>query len=409
MVNPTRHRILFVDDEPMVLRGLERSLSDQSDDWDMTFVTRGDEALAFLDREPCDVIVTDMLMPGMNGAQLLNEVVRHYPGVARLVLSGHADHDLVMQCVGTAHQYLSKPCEPALLVATIERLLALRSMVQADPVRNLIARLERLPSRPDLYGRILSALASPTTELSHIGRIVENDIAMTAKLLKLVNSAFFGIGHSVSNATEAVSYLGVDILKALVLSVHVFECCPHLERAGLHAASMSRQATLTAAAAKAIAHAEHLPTVAQEEAFTAGLLHNCGLLVLAENIPDQLAGAILAARQHHAPLGRFEREQYGATHGQVGGYLLGLWGLPVAIVEAVALHTAGPPWDNPQFSPLALVHAAHALVGEHVQTIPGIPTSGLNLDYLRGLDLEAKLPAWRNCVADLVASLPPSS
>jgi HD-like signal output (HDOD) protein/CheY-like chemotaxis protein len=388
----------------MVLRGLERSLSDQADVWDMTFVHRGEDALAFLDHETCDVIVTDMLMPGMNGAELLNEVVRHYPGVTRIVLSGHADHDLVMQCVGTAHQYLSKPCEPALLIATIERLLALRSMVQSDPVRNLVARLDRLPSRPDLYGKILAALASPRTELAHIGMIVQEDIAMTAKLLKLVNSAFFGIGHSISTANEAVQYLGVDILKALVLSVHVFECCPHLEKAGLHSASMSRQATMTAAAAKAIAHLEHLALAAQEEAFTAGLLHNCGLLVLAENMPEQLAGAIERARAQGLPLGRFEKDQYGATHGQVGGYLLGLWGLPHTIVEAVALHTAGPPWPNPERDTLATVHAAHALVGEHLQTIPGVPTSGLNLDYLRAVGVESRIPAWRDCVADLFAS-----
>lgn len=404
MTSTRLHRILFVDDEPMVLRGLERSLSEQTDVWDMTFVHRGEDALAFLDRETCDVIVTDMLMPGMNGAQLLNEVVRSYPGVTRVVLSGHADHDLVMQCVGTAHQYLSKPCEPALLISTIERLLALQSMVQSDPVRNLVARLNRLPSRPDLYGKILAALATPRTELAHIGMIVQEDIAMTAKLLKLVNSAFFGIGHSISTANEAVQYLGVDILKALVLSVHVFECCPHLEKAGLHSESMSRQATLTAAAAKAIAHTERWSPAAQEEAFTAGLLHNCGLLVLAENMPEQLARVIELARAQSLPLGRFEQEVYGATHGQVGGYLLGLWGLPHPIVEAVALHTAGPPWSNPEPGPLAVVHAAHALAGEHLRTIPGVPTSGLNLDYLRALGLDARISAWRDCVSDLAVA-----
>jgi hypothetical protein len=354
------------------------------------------DALAFLDHETCDVIVTDMLMPGMNGAELLNEVVRHYPGVTRIVLSGHADHDLVMQCVGTAHQYLSKPCEPALLIATIERLLALRSMVQSDPVRNLVARLDRLPSRPDLYGKILAALASPRTELAHIGMIVQEDIAMTAKLLKLVNSAFFGIGHSF-HRKRGVQYLGVDILKALVLSVHVFECCPHLEKAGLHSASMSRQATMTAAAAKAIAHLEHLALAAQEEAFTAGLLHNCGLLVLAENMPEQLAGGS-NGRGRRLPLGRLKTSTAHAWSG------CSPFGTPGAATRSKRPWPCTPPVRRP--NPERDTRDRARRPRTRWRTPPDHSRRahcGLNLDYLRAVG-GAEIPAGRDCLTSASAT-----
>ena len=395
--------ILFVDDDPMVLRGLERSLSDLSDEWTMRFATGGPAALDILAGTPCDVVITDMRMPGMNGAELLNEVMQRHPGVARIVLSGQADQKLVLQAVSTSHQYLSKPCEPAVLITAIRRMLDLQSTMQSDSLRGLVARLHRLPSCPDLYRQINAALASAEVDLDDIGVIVEKDIAMTAKLLKIVNSAFFGLCHRVDSAAEAVKYLGIDVLKSLILTVNFFDYGRNLEQSGLDSNILWRQALLTATAAKAVARLENLSRPLQEKAFTAGMLHNCGLLVVAENLPQSLLRVIAAARTHRAPLARFEREIYGATHAEIGGYLLGLWGLPASIVESVIFHSSASPDGPPRrFGTLALVHVAQALVGERIKTIEGVPASPLNLAWITDLGFADRLPAWRDAVAEVV-------
>lgn len=394
--------ILFVDDEPMVLRGIERSLSHRSKEWTMRFATSGQIALQALAAGPCDVVVTDMRMPGMTGAELLVEVMRSYPSVARIVLSGQADQKLVLQCVTTAHQYLSKPCEPTALIAAVSRMLDLQRFMKSEGLRGLVARLDRLPSCPDLYRQINAALASNTVELHDIGSIVEKDMAMTAKLLKIVNSAFFGLSHHVDNAAEAVNYLGIEVLKSLILTVRFFDCGRQLERAGLNADALWRQAALAAAAARAVARLENQPSAMQENAYTAGMLHNCGLLIMAENMPESLVEVVTAARQRHEPLDTFERQRYGATGAEVGGYLLGLWGLPMSIVESVVFHATAITDGPRSFGTPTIVHVAQALVGERIKTIEGVPSSPLNLEWIAELGLSDRIPVWREAVAEVI-------
>ncbi|MCS6274911.1 MAG: HDOD domain-containing protein [Opitutus sp.] len=227
------NHILFVDDDPMVLRGLRRAFSELEESWTADCVNSGAEALQKLAGGHYDVLVTDMRMPGMNGAQLLAEVVQLRPQIVRIVLSGQADHELLVQCVNTAHHYFSKPCDPELLRTTVQRLFNLGQGVGDDRTRGLVNRLPLLPSRPEIYQRLLTAIAEPSTDLESLGRLVESDQGLTAKVLKLANSSFFGFGHSVRSVADAVSLLGVEVLKSMVLSVQVFDFCKHSTRAGL--------------------------------------------------------------------------------------------------------------------------------------------------------------------------------
>src|ERR1017187_6368046 len=103
--------LLFVDDEVRVLQGLQRQLYGMRNEWNMNFKEGGAKALDFMASAPVDVIVTDMMMPGMDGAQLLTEVMKRHPDTIRIVLSGHADREAILRLVGPAHQYLSKPCD----------------------------------------------------------------------------------------------------------------------------------------------------------------------------------------------------------------------------------------------------------------------------------------------------------
>jgi HD-like signal output (HDOD) protein len=390
-----KKRILFVDDEALVLQGLQRMLRPMRTEWEMAFVDSGAQALELMAQGPFDVVVSDMRMPGMNGAELLAEVLKRFPKTVRLVLSGHADRELVLKCVGSTHQYLSKPCQPEELKAAIARASELEESLRDQSLRQLVSRLDRLPSIPALYVEIVDKIQDPETGLDEIGEIVAKDMAMTAKILKLVNSAFFGLGRQISSPVDAVSYLGVETIKSLVLSIHAFSQFTAVKLGTFSIDTLWAHSQLTAGLAKEIARLESGEQKLLDDSFVAGLLHDTGKLVLASNFPGQYDGVLEAARGGILALLAAEENTFGANHAEVGGYLLGLWGLPVPVVEAIALHHQPAQSLHCAFSPLTAVHAADALV--HVPC-PGTQQrseSEIDLQYLGRLGLESRLEIWR--------------
>lgn len=394
-------RILFVDDEPMILQGLQRMLRTMREEWEMEFADGGDAALAKMAQAPFDVVVSDMRMPGMNGAQLLNEVMRLYPRTIRLVLSGHSDRELTLRCVGSTHQFLAKPCDAASLKATIRRATALEASLQSEAVRVLVAQLSRVPSVPALYSRIVELLQDPETGIDDIGNLIASDIGMTANILKLVNSAFFGLPREVSNAAEAVSFLGIDTVKSLVLSIHAFAQFEHAMIGGLSVEALWTHSLKVASGAKALAREMGAGSKLTDEVFVAGMLHDVGKLVLCANFSARYQDALYRMRSRGVSAAEAERECFDTDHGEVGGYLLGLWGLPVPVVEAIALHHAPGRSAAREFSPLAAVHLADALCRE-----PGPsagPTPMPDESYLRECGLDRPLPEWRDLIVKQAA------
>ncbi len=219
---PRKKQVLFVDDEPLVLQGLQRMLRGMRNEWEMEFVDGGAKALELFGQRAFDVVVTDMRMPGMNGAQLLNALAAKYPDTIRIILSGHADQELITQCLGSAHQYLSKPCDPDLLKRLVNDTCRLGADVTSERVRQVVGSIQKLPSIPATYRKLSEALDRDEATAAELGRIISQDIGMTAKILKLVNSAFFGLRRELSSPTEAVTYLGTETVRSLVLANGIF-------------------------------------------------------------------------------------------------------------------------------------------------------------------------------------------
>lgn len=354
-------RILFVDDEPMVLRGLQRSLHGQRGEWDMVFVESGAAALEALARDPFDAVVSDMRMPGMNGAELLNEVQQRHPALVRLVLSGHADKELILQCARSAHQFLSKPCDPELLKAALHRALQRGGEGELERCRDLLASAPELPVLPAAYRELQQALDDPEAPLGALARVVEGDIGLTARLLKLTNSAFFGLRRTVTTVPEALRFLGVETLRALVLLKGFMDQMPKTLPRGLDVEQLSENSLQVARVAKAIA--SDLAPEAGDTAFGAALLHKSGLLLLGLARPAQVQALLGLAEGAPEPLWALERETFGVDHAQLGAHLLGLWGLPPPLVEAVRHHPC--PSETPPLpgAATALHGACAALAG----------------------------------------------
>lgn len=391
-----KKQIIFVDDEDMVLQGLQRSMRVMRNDWDMTFVDSGAKALEFMEKSPVDVVVSDMRMPGMSGAQLLAEVMKRFPKTVRLVLSGHADQDMILQCVGSTHQYLSKPCDPEQLRATVRRAMELESSLKNDRLQQLIAKMDHLPSIPSLYSEIIEKMTDPDAALEDVGVIIAKDPGMTAKILKLVNSAFFGLRREVSNPADAAAFLGLDTIKSLVLSLNAFSQYDSVKTDSFSLAALWNHSLSTAATAKQIAKWENADAKLVDQAFVAGLLHDVGKIVLAFNFPNQYGKAIQAAKEAGTDLLVAEQETFGANHADVGGYLLGLWGLPTPVVEAIALHHHPKQSADAAFTPLTGVHVANVLV----KTSPVGTPLAWDLDYLGRLSLGDHVVGWQKEVSE---------
>lgn len=391
-----KRRILFVDDEPNVLDGLRRMLRPMCRQWDMTFAQSGQEALEALAKRSFDVVVSDMRMPEIDGAELLTEIRRRHPQMVRIVLSGYSSEGMALRLVGTAHQYVAKPCDPERLKEIINRAFALRELLHDESLKQLLSCVKSLPSLPSLYAEVIEELRNPDASISKVAEIVSKDPGMTAKILQLVNSAFFGLPRHVSSPAQAAALLGVDTIQALVLSVNIFSAFKESDIHGFELESLWTHSTETAALAKRIAMAQTAKRETVGDALTAALLHDIGKLVLAQNLPTLCQEAMTRAHENEVAHLETEREVFGATHGEVGAYLLGLWGLPDPIVEAVAFHHQPAKAMGKSFSPLTAVHVANALEHDRHAEHRENKLNQLDINYLASVGLTDRIPAWRD-------------
>jgi HD-like signal output (HDOD) protein len=392
-------RILFVDDEPRILDELRRMLRSQRQGWELAFAPGAETALLLMEASPFDVIVSDMRMPGMDGAALLARVREKYPHVVRIVLSGHTELSTALRVVPVAHQFLTKPCDAEMLRVAIERACHLKALLHDDSIRSMVGGLGELPSLPRTYHALMLALADPNASIQKIARIVEFDVGISAKVLQLVNSAFFGIARSMTNIRNAVSYLGLSTLKSLVLSVEVFRVFApkgHLE--GFSLEDLQRHARLTSYIAARLPVPTHLIDIAM----VAGILHDVGKLIMAWKLPSRFKRLMAEAQEEQCPLYKVEEREYGFSHAEIGAYLLGLWGLPYAVVEAVALHHAPQRVPHQTFDATSAVYIANLLAQELNSSTPPSWENGLQRDqeYLDSLGIQNDIPKWRAMAAE---------
>ncbi|MCP4003057.1 MAG: HDOD domain-containing protein [bacterium] len=388
-------RILFVDDDQSILDGLRRMLRSHREEWEMVFAGSGREALEAAEASPFDVLVTDMKMPGMDGTELLKCFQSRFPETVRFVLSGHAELESVMRTVPVAHQFLTKPCDAEVLKDAVTRACELRSLLRNESAKQVVGTLDSLPSRPETYAAILEAIADPNAEMQPIVEILKSDVAMSAKLLQLVNSAFFGLPQRVADIGQATMFLGLNMLRDLVLSIEVFQPPPNATAAMEHfLADLQARSMWTGHIASRMFDDKQIGN----QAFTAGMLHDIGLLVMATQLPEVLSEAIEKSCRIGQPLYVVEEELNGVSHAEIGAYLLGVWGLPYPILETAAYHHR--PMDLPQraFGELAAVHVASSLVDARIGAVGESPRGPINLAYLDSLGVRDQLEDWEALV-----------
>lgn len=375
----------------------------EAQDWARTFVSSGLEALHRLSQESFDVVVADQDLPDLQGRPLLDEVARRQPRALRFLHSRLMPGLLRTQCVGAAHQLLARPCSAQTLASALRRAFSFQAWLPWESVHQLLPGLTKMPSPPETYFAVVKELQSPYASAERVGGLIARDPMMTAKLLQLANSAAFGLQQEVTSPVAAVMYLGLETTRSLILLAHAFSYFDELPLAGFSLERLWQHSLAVGQMARRVAEAEGVPDDVAGSAYTAGLLHDLGKLVLAANLPGPFAEAHKRAAGTGSPVWEAERQVLGVSHAEIGAALLGVWGLPAQILEAVAQHHRPARIVEQGFCPLLAVHVANVFAHEALPGSDG-DRGVVDLDYLAGLGQAVNLERWRSlCLEEIVA------
>ena len=388
-------RILFVDDERNVLDGLRRMLRPQRANWELLFANSAEEALAMLAQGPAHAIVSDLRMPGMDGISLLDIVREQTPETVRIALSGYADKTEALRAVSHIHQFLAKPCDAETLCATLERALHLGRLLREERVRRLVASFTVLPSIASVYDEVVSELASPEATARSVGSLLARDAGMSTKVLQLVNSPLVGLNQLVADPTHATALLGLDTMTTLVLTVRIFQTFEIDGVAQGEAATVWEHSVRVAHLARRIVEEEAGDDFTAQCAFLAGLFHDIGKVILAINLPQKYDSVCRLAAAHAPSRPHVETRLCGASHAEVGAYLIGLWGFSEQIIEAVAHHHNPEEAPPSGFGALSALHAANGLVQWNHAGLDTPINDFLNPGYLARVGKSGQVAQWQ--------------
>ena len=354
----------------------------------------GLEGLAFLEANPVDIVVSDLVMPEMNGHEFMTSVAQEHPESMRIVISAHEDQLTVAQCLMFGHRYFSKPFDLKNLASVLKRICQLKHQVGSEKLKKIISGMGTLPTPPRIYGRLTEALNSSYASLEEIGGIVQEDPGLTLKLLQISNSAYFANRQRIVTPMQAVQIVGLEILRGIVLCVHAFKFYQDRAMRSLSATELWDHSVRIATASRRLAKHEQLPSQLCEETFVSGLLHDIGKLILAANADAEYQIVMRRSRAEGIPATEIEREIFGATHAEIGAYLLGLWGLPEPVVSTVQLHHSLETITAKGFSPVTAIHVAQCLDPSPHRI------SRINTQYLREIGVENRSVEWQSVLAN---------
>lgn len=398
-----RHSILFVDDDPMVLTGLKRSVEEYDDSWEADFAPSAKDALEILAKRNFDVVITDMHMPGMDGNQLLDIVQRDRPDIMRFVLSGNSSDDQSMKSTHYVHQMIPKPSDMEHVYHIVERALRLRDMLKEPQLVRLITGIHNLPSVPLIYNRLMRELQSEDASTQSVGNIIAQDPAMTAKILQLVNSAFFGLADNISSPQRAVTILGLNMTKALVLGIHVFSEYQGRSNLPVSIDALWKHSLTVSNLAYRISRDLGFNNRQQEDARISGILHDIGKLLLLK-FPE-FFHKVMVNKYGLIPV-ESEYSVLGTSHAEMGGYLLGMWGIPNPIVEAVTFHHRPNRQVVDKVDLVTALHIANGLLSiSKFEKHYNNNNEYLDVMYINKLNINDRLEGWFDIAIGLAENL----
>lgn len=380
-------RVLFIADDPNLQRVLRLMAEPLQEEWETQFSHSGPDAYSRLEGPPYDTIIADTRLAGTDCGDLLSEIRRRHPQTVRIVLAGQNDQDNLVRLVSLAHRVLPKPCDPIELQAAIQRAHSLRELLASPALVAVIGRIGSIPTLSTLYARIAEELTFPDYSLATIGELVSQDPGIAAKMLQMANSALVGLRKPATTPGQAVRILGADLTRTLVLAADLFSRYNPNTLRPFSIEVLWEHSQAVGQLASEIATVERAGERVIRESALAGLFHDIGRLMLASQLPGPYREVLALMRTDCLTAAQAEYRVFGSSHAEVGGYLLGLWGMPDALVEAVAWHHNPLGCPGASFTALTAVHAADAIIRKEDGIEP-------NMEYLARLGLDDRFAVW---------------
>ena len=402
-----KKRIVIIDNEEFYLESLKISLPEIFTGWQIDFFENAENALATLSSYPASCVVTDLILPKMQGFELLKEIRKQYPKTVRIILADKSQKNELLKTIGPAHKFLTKPCDPRELKNAVEHSIQLRAAFENRDIVDLVNSMESLPSLPKMYFELIDLLNDSESSIIDIADLIAQDPAISAKILQLVNSSFFGLPRRVESINLAVNLLGINIVTNLVLMMNVFHQYSETQLHDFSIEYLTAHSVRTAKSAQAFLASEGVGDSEQKTAYTAGLLHDMGKLIFITNMPDQYSEAVALSRKEKIPLFKAEKKVLRTDHQAVGAYLLHLWNFPDNIIESVAFHHNPELVQCHSLCPAVAIHLAnyfeHMLNPEIQNAAPNETESYLlNIDFLKEIGLGKKVRNWLEIYREII-------
>ncbi len=207
-------------------------------------------------------------------------------------------------------------------------------------IRNRVQSISRLTTLPQIATRVLELVENPRTSASRLGEVIAADQVLTARILKLANSAFYGFPRRISTLNLAIVVLGFNALRDLVLSISVIDQFNRNVKVDINLEKFWRHAVVVAMGSRMLSRMVRYSVAG--EVFVGGLLHDIGYLVLVQYFPNLFDKVLHYAREKQVPFLQAEYSVLGFSHAEVGGWLAEGWNLPEKLVQAIRFHHQPP-------------------------------------------------------------------
>lgn len=400
-----KKNILFVDDNENVISGIQRQLRPYRNCWQLFFARTGEQALELMAEQSIDLIISEIMLPEMRGDELLAKIMEQHPATVRMIFSGYTSEESLQKALEYAHQYLTKPCTPENLHEAILQIFTIQTCINNPLIISELGDINQLPSLPKIYRELNAAIADENSTPRSIADIFSKDPGLSAKLLQLINSPYFGMNRIVSSLSEAINLIGIKRLNSLLLSAHLRAQFPASDaETALYMEYIWQDAAKVSELARLIALSENQQEDRPDQAYLGGLLHNIGLLIFLSRRGNKLKTFLEQVKHTDIPIRQLETNIFGFTAPEAAAYLLSLWKIPPRIIEAILLQNSPNQTDYDGMNALTAVHAAACLIKHVSADFERLFNIQLDQAYLERLGKTDRIADWQRLANKVMAS-----